>query len=136
MNTIQKFLVLFGILILISSCSSLFGQDDTLSGSDWVLTGLNGEPPLSESQPTISFESGEINGSTGCNQYFGEYDSSENHLDISDLGWTEMACLSPEGVMAQEQQFMKSLQETNQYQINGDQLTLINPSSSLLFEKQ
>jgi putative lipoprotein len=119
-----------------SSCSSLFGADDPLSGTDWVLTSLNGEPPLSKAQPTITFKSNEVNGSTGCNQYFGSYETSSNNLEISDLGWTEMACLSPEGVMVQEQQYMKTLQEINQYQINGDQLTLISTSSSLLFVRQ
>lgn len=136
MNTIQKFVVLIGILVMISSCSPLFGQDDMLSGSTWVLTSLNEEPPLSEAQPTISFESGEVNGSTGCNRYFGSYDASGKNLEISDLGWTEMACLTPEGAMAQEQQFMKLLYESSQYQINGDQLTLINSSGSLLFIRQ
>lgn len=136
MKTIQKFVVLIGILVLISSCGPLFGQDDLLSGSAWVLTNLNGDPPLRESQPTISFESGDVNGSTGCNRFFGSYDASNNNLEFSGLGWTEMACLSPEGVMAQEQQFMKFLQETNQYQINGDQLTLIHSSGRLSFMRQ
>jgi heat shock protein HslJ len=66
------------------------------------------EQVLEDTEITASFDKGkgEVSGSGGCNTYFGDYKFSGSSLSISNLSWTERGCLSPEGIMEQEQEFL------------------------------
>jgi heat shock protein HslJ len=72
-------------------------------------------PTLSASQVSITFElstmgSGSIRGSGGCNGFSGSVEAVANGaIAISNLGFTDMACGSPTGVMAQEDRFFAEL---------------------------
>ena len=83
-----------------------------------------------------NFNGGEIRGTGGCNSYFGSYSIQGNNLTINELGWTEMACLDPEGVMDQEQVLMSLLSSADTFSSDGETLQIITSSGEyLIFEK-
>jgi len=83
--------------------------DLTLAGTGWIVSGMGAAAVVSGSEPAINFtEDGRINGSTGCNRFFGAYTQDGAQLTFSGIGMTKMAC-SAEGVMAQEAAFASIL---------------------------
>ncbi|MBT4500786.1 MAG: META domain-containing protein [Gemmatimonadetes bacterium] len=68
---------------------------------------------------------GRLEGNGGCNAYFARAIPGEaNLLGIGDLGFTEMACLDPEGVMDRETSYFSLLSTVSSYAVEGDRLTL------------
>ncbi len=106
----NRFLILAILLaaVLISSCGGPVGMD--LEGVTWELSSMGGYSLISGTRITLSFVGGEVRGNAGCNTYFGGYDlSGTGDLQITDIGATEMACLSPQGVMQQESTYLQYL---------------------------
>lgn len=71
---------------------------------------------------TLNKSDGQISGSAGCNIYGGRYQITGSMISISEIYSTEMACISPEGVMEQEQEFLSLL--TNAESFHTDYTTL------------
>lgn len=101
-----------------------------LEDTTWILQSY-GDPDnlnavLAGTQITAFFDSaeGQVNGSAGCNSYFGGYGINNSELSILQLANTEMACLDPEGVMDQEQQYLSLLQATENYQADNGALQI------------
>jgi heat shock protein HslJ len=65
-----------------------------------------------------------MTGNAGCNNYSGDYRLDGELITIGSLNSTEKYCLSPEGVMDLEQQYLTLLQQTTRYNIDGDELVL------------
>ena len=107
----MKKLLLISVLlttIIAASCGSLPGSaKNEINGTAWTLISFNGESLIKDTAMTAFFEDGQVNGSASCNHYFGSYTNKGDQIQIEGLGWTEMACLNPEGVMDQEQQLMR-----------------------------
>lgn len=84
--------------------------------------------PTDPSAVFISFDptSGTINGNTGCNAYFGNYQRDNNTLAFSDIGQTEMAC--DDDIMRIEWGLMEALRETGFYSIENQSLTFFSRS--------
>lgn len=98
-----------------------------LADTTWVLVSLDGEDPLSGTEITLHIEGETLGGSAGCNTYGGSYALSDGGLlRVDDLYATEMACMAPEGVMAQEQAYLKALRTVTGYDIDEDKLTLVD----------
>lgn len=103
-------------------------QELTLEGPTWLLEtylNLEGQPTerLPETRVTINFAAGEVNGSAGCNNFFGPYEVDGNNLTIGPLGSTLMAC-SQNDVGIQETAYLASLGEVASYEIVNNQLFL------------
>lgn len=121
-----------GILALsVGACAeSAPSQVDELESAKWILEqyGEQGNPKavLEEKEATATFDSaeGQVTGSASCNMYFGSYEVSKNTITISAVGSTEMYCMDPEGIMEQEQQYIKILQAAESYQIENGKLTI------------
>jgi heat shock protein HslJ len=73
---------------------------------------------------TISFGGDRLQGSAGCNSYEAAYARDGSMLTIEGIAVTEMACMSPEGVMEQEVRYLGMLQEVSAYQVYGGRLWL------------
>jgi heat shock protein HslJ len=133
---------LFRLTILISllfaaSCSLLPGTgSNQLSGTIWKLISYAGNIPLSGKNMTAEFNAKEIRGSASCNSYFGIYRLKGDQISIGDLGWTEMACMDPEGIMEQEQTIMKLLSESSSFSIQGNTLQITTSAGELLIFQQ
>ncbi|MCD4671267.1 MAG: META domain-containing protein [Anaerolineaceae bacterium] len=92
--------------------------------------------PLEGNTFTIEFENGEVHGHSGCNSYFGEYKVKGNEISFGMLAATEMACMDPEGIMQQEQEYLAFLSEVVSFSVEGEQLILKKEAQDqLTFQK-
>jgi heat shock protein HslJ len=82
---------------------------------------------------TFDRSDGQVTGSSGCNTFFGRYQISGSGLRIIDLAHTEMACLSPSGIMEQEQEFLSLLASTQSFTVDATTLTIICDSGLQLY---
>ncbi|MGB3459759.1 MAG: META domain-containing protein [Halobacteriota archaeon] len=119
---------LMAMVMSVGSATELPASNFSLEGNTWTLTSfMEGEvvqSPLVNTTITAYFENGSINGSAGCNGYFGAYTVDGNEINISKaLGTTKMYC-GPEEVMQQEYQYLEMLGNVTTYTIEGTQLTL------------
>jgi heat shock protein HslJ len=104
----------------------------TLEDKIWVLEKF-GDPDnlidvLDDTDITIEFVSteGTAKGSAGCNSYFSSYEVEGNQLSIlGPIGVTAVYCTEPEGVMDQEQEFLKILRNAKTYEIEDEQLHVL-----------
>ncbi|RIK16372.1 MAG: hypothetical protein DCC52_17755, partial [Chloroflexi bacterium] len=109
----------------------------TLAGSAWDVTGYNNGKQavvslLNGTAITLNFgDDNRVNGNSGCNSYGGGFTSTDTTLQVSQLITTLMACGEPEGVMAQEQQYLAALQNSATYEISGDMLTIRDASGAM-----
>ena len=126
-------IIIFLITLFLSSCGILpITKNSDLNGTAWTLTNYNGNTMLSNTTMTAFFESGEVNGSASCNHYFGSFIAKGDQIQIDGLGWTEMACMDPEGIMQQEQQVMSLLSKAATFSIQGQVLQIITGSGEVM----
>jgi len=110
------------ILVLLVACG--LTSNDPLDGTTWELHSIGRYAPLPDSKTTLRFEGGQVSGLGGCNQYGGEYQIHGDTMAVDKLYATEMACLSPEGVMEQEQLFLGYLGEAQRFELVDSQLQI------------
>ena len=115
------------VILVVAACTSSIS---VLEGNKWMLSSYgevdNSKSVLADTEITAKFEKakGEVSGSGGCNTYFAAYEINGDTLSISELAWTEMACLSPAGVMEQEQEFLSLLVQAESFQADETSLTI------------
>ena len=93
-------------------------MSDQLNGTGWRLETFRKSAPIAGTEITVRFNDGTIKGSAGCNTYGGVYKVNGTGISISEIYFTEMACMEPEGVMEQEQMY---LGDAYKYQLTKDQ---------------
>ena len=117
-----------GIVLAAAACSA---PDSTLDDTGWFLRSYgeqgNLETIIEDTEITATFNSAtsEVSGSAGCNTYFAGYEVRSSELSIFEMAFTEMACVSPEGVMQQEQEFLSLLADAQSFQADDTTLTII-----------
>lgn len=104
-------------------------QSRELAGTSWIVTGFNNGQqavvsPIPDTKLTLTFDrDGKFSGSAGCNHYFGSLTIGKGDtLQISELGNSAMACLSPQNLMEQEAQFLQALRSIAAYRMDGNSL--------------
>jgi heat shock protein HslJ len=114
-------------VITVVACGA---PSSVLERNKWSLNSYgeqnNQKQVLDGTKITATFDKGkrEVSGSGGCNTYFASYEIDGNNLSISELAWTERACLSPVGVMEQEQEFLSLLGKAESFQADDTSLTI------------
>ncbi|MFO8009731.1 MAG: META domain-containing protein [Dehalococcoidia bacterium] len=120
------------------------GEDiGDLKDREWVLVSLgdihNPRPVLEDTRITMSFsEEGTdatliVQGSAGCNSYSGAFEITEERIVVGPVMATEMACLQPDGVMAQETEFLSALGNASAYQVDEGMLEIYYQGGVLIF---
>ena len=71
----------------------------------------------------------QVNGSGGCNRFFGSYQTSGNALSFGGIGSTRMAC--PSG-MDTEGAFLPALGRAATWRVSGQQLELSDSTGAVL----
>ena len=113
---------------------------DDLQGPDWVLDKIGWDEPVADLPPIwIHFEPGRVDGSGGCNTYFGTATGeTPGELAFSAMGTTMMAC--SESVMELERRYLRTLAGAESYSFLGGRLILgcetDNGSVSLIFKRR
>ena len=98
----------------------------------WVLAEVNGQPAQPGQGQSAHFElhkNEKLTGSTGCNNFSGNYIASEGALQFMPGAMTRKMC-SP-AVAAQEQAYLGAMKATTAYIIDGQTLELRNGSQVL-----
>ena len=125
MKTLRIALVISIFALILSACagSSPTGQPD-LEGTTWVLTAFNQNHPIEGTQPTITFEDGQVSGNASCNLFGGSYQVKVDAISFSDLFATEMYCMDPEGAMEQERTYLELLGAAQRFELVDGILTI------------
>lgn len=101
--------------------------DGTLINTRWELVEIMGKPvPKSDTTSKTMFitfngENNRVNGFGGCNNFMGGFELKEgNRISLTQMASTMMACEN----MENEMEFMKMLQEADNYSLNDNVLIL------------
>lgn len=103
---------------------------DPLANTRWEVVNYNNGrdalvTPLLDTRLTMEFgANGNLSGNSGCNTYTTSYQVSGSNISIALPGGTQMVCETPEGVMAQEAEFLAALQSAASFTINGSRLEM------------
>lgn len=128
---------LFIDLMVDSGTMRFSSQSLGLAGTSWLATGYNNGQAavaslMANTAITANFGAGgQLTGSAGCNTYTATYQAAGNSITISPAVTTRMACPQPEGVMAQEAQYLAALVTATTYQLRGDMLELRTAGGTL-----
>ena len=119
--------VLSAAVLALGACSI---PNSSLEDVKWFLESYGEQnnmiTVIEGSEITATFDStqSEVGGSAGCNTYFAGYEVSGNELAIFEMVYTEMACISPEGIMDQEQEYLSLLANAQSFGIDGATLII------------
>ena len=137
---VDRWSVAAGRLTLAASDGSaemVFGIPAPIVNSDllgsWVLDTIGDAVAVSSiiagTDPTLEITNDRVNGSTGCNRFFGSLTFDPDGTFVTgDLGSTKMAC--EQGVMRQEQTILETLSNAARYEIEGDRLLISTDEGS------
>ncbi len=134
--------ILIAVLLSVFTFTGLVAcsaPNSTLEDTKWFLRSYseqnNLEAIIEDTEITATFDSaeGEVSGSGGCNTYFAKYEVESSKLSILEMAFTEMACVSPEGVMEQEQEFLSLLANAQSFQADDTTLTIIGSDGTQLY---
>jgi len=121
------------VLLVLTACAGTVpGTGDPLDGTSWILTTYGTSSLIPGTEITLEWEGGEVSGSAGCNIYGGSYRVSGDSISVTDLYNTEMACMEPEGVMDQEQDFLKLLRDARSFKIVDEHLQIFTAQEEAL----
>ena len=125
MKTLKITVVIYIVAMLLASCGGAGGDGKSanLEGTRWTLTAFNKNRPLDGNEPTISFEDGQVGGTTGCNSYGGGYEVDGEKLSFGAMFMTEMWC-EGEDLMDQESTHLELLGQAESFQIVDGVLTI------------
>lgn len=128
-----KILTLALLILVLAACGGTTpAAPASLAGTSWVLQTLNGQPLVAGTTITLDFTGGEIGGTAGCNQYGGSYTVEGDQLTFGMLFMTEMYCMDPEGVMAQESAYLETLATVARYRMAGERLELLDSDGQVV----
>lgn len=121
--------VLASILLIVSCSSDKKNPTDAINNFDWNVTQIGGISTF-ERTPTfqIKIENNKIEGSTGCNRFFGNISLEGHKMSVQNVGATKMACND----MQTEIAFLKALKNVTHFEIEKDKLKLLSEDSKVL----
>ena len=105
------------------------GAPPALPGTTWTATALARDAGalaalVPGSKITLAFGAdGRASGSAGCNRYFASYQTEGSKLSLKGGGSTRMMC-GGDGVMAQEQAYLRALDTVATMRIEANRLEL------------
>lgn len=123
--------------IALAACSAVAGAaENPLAGTVWVLTSLEGEPPIEGTAPSLSFGEDTLGGSAGCNSFGGEYEVRSDQLKVGEIAATLMACDSA-AVMEQERSYVAVLRSAQTFSFSDSELRITTAEGGeLVFARQ
>lgn len=130
MKIVLKLAALAAIAALVAGCCNCRSYQKKnrrpLEGTQWQLVQLGGQSITpTEGKFTLTFlaEEKRLAGVGACNRIMGSYEVGEKGaLKIAQTASTRMAC--PD--MAQEQAFIKAVESTTHYEMDGPMLMLLS----------
>jgi heat shock protein HslJ len=131
------------VALLAVSCADDGGEGgsadgSTLEGVTWVLQrdsidDLVADTPA-EARVDILFDGGQASGASGCNRYFGDYQTDGSAITFGPLGGTQMACEEP--LMDLEATYLAALEAVSEFEVSADELVLTGDDVRLVFDAE
>ena len=113
-----------------AALGTLVAQSQELAGTTWNITayhdGVSDVVSVLESaEANITFaDDGTLSGTAGCNRVLGSYTAGDAEISFGTIATTQMACMTPEGLMDQEAAIVAALESAATYSIEGDTLEM------------
>jgi heat shock protein HslJ len=99
--------------------------DPALQDTAWTLSTLKGAAPIEGPALTLILNAQGFEGYAGCNHFGGQYEAAdEGMLELGVFAITQMDCPVPEGIIPQEESYVKALQEVTGYRLEDGRLEL------------
>ncbi len=114
--------------------TAMVKTDASFENTDWKLVELNGKPVITREnaqQVNITFKGEEqgVNGYSGCNHFSGGYKLNGSQITFLPFMSTMMACPDMDQI---EMPFLRTLDNTELYEINGGILSLVDAQSQVI----
>ncbi len=135
---IRPLVLTLAALVALSACGRRSDSGASLDGDYRMTSGVaDGESiPLQEDHPvTLTIDGDHVEGTAACNEYGGTIVVEGDHVTISDLATTEMACF-PEESMVTGRMFLAALTAVDTLESDEGSLTLIGPEIQLDLQRQ
>jgi heat shock protein HslJ len=130
-------LPLLTLLLAISllACGASLEKEIELDGTRWKLQNMEDQQVLAGTTITLEFMDGQMKGSAGCNAYGAEYTiQARNGIAFNSIMRNLEACIEPDGVMQQEEQYLRTLWTVTSYRAEEDRLTLLDKRGKALLQ--
>lgn len=112
---------------LLAGCA---GNKDYVLAGYWKIVSLDNEKVVSPIPLTITFNDGQLTGSTGCNAFSGQYQLSGEALTIHELTIADKICGTEQGIV--EARLVSMLKKVEQFSFDGDILLLYNDRNQVI----
>jgi heat shock protein HslJ len=120
----MRFIAPLSAAVLALCAVPALAHQEKLQGSEWTVIG---DP--AEGGRFISFAgSGRVFGFGGCNRFSGSYEQHDEHLKISPLAMTKMAC--PPDKMQKEREFLDVLSKVRGVRVDHTLLLFLDENGS------
>lgn len=139
MRRILSFLLIICVFALSTACESAkktVGSNplSMLTSTDWQLASLLGQAVNAEDfgrhLPFLHFDAdGKLNGSTGCNNFTGKFQTREGQMRIDPGAMTKMGCAGNG-----EKNFLNALNEVASFRPSAERLELMDAGGNPLME--
>jgi heat shock protein HslJ len=123
------------LVLTAASCGVKNGNTTTPEPEDvkWVLEALMTLPNIkvpAKDGPFMRLEkvTGKVNGSGGCNSFFGSFTRSDDNIDISNIASTKKYCVELQEL---ENAYFAALDAANRYSLKGKELLLFKDDTQL-----
>ena len=128
---------IIALVAILAACGQGGDEGFDLDSTSWILTSLNGDSPIAGVTFSLNFSGGRVNGTAGCNSFFGGYTQDGDTVSMPLLAMTEMYCMDPDGLMDQEGSYLQVLGQVDSFSVTGIQLRLETIDGAfLLFEAE
>lgn len=115
----------FDINVVMVRQSSDVIQNSNIEDKNWLAEDILGAGVIDTAQTTLSIApDGAVDGSGGCNRFFGKATLTNDQLSFGAVGSTYMQC--PPALMNQERKFMEALEKTRSYKMDLGKLFLLD----------
>jgi heat shock protein HslJ len=130
----KYWIITVGLIATLAGCATPTpaGPAPQLSGTNWSVTAINGQPTIAGHPPTMTFTADTVSGTTGCNSYNAGYTLNGTALTVKPAAQTAMACEDP-AVMTQEQTFGTALAKVAAVRTAGTGLELVDAGQKVVF---
>ena len=113
-------------VLVISFVPDVVAQEspDPLDGTSWKLVAYRKTRPIAGRDLTVRFNSGRIFGEAGCNRFEGSYSVHGDSITVSNITAGGAECEEPEGIMEQEEYYLRFLSDARTYKFVAGQLRI------------
>lgn len=108
-------------------------QATLLQGTEWKPLRIGDIAVPEDSSAFVQFHSkGRLNGYSGCNRLFAEYEAADGQIFVGPVAATRMACA--ESVMTRESALAGALENARTYRRDGISLVLFDDNGQPILE--